>query len=356
MSVHTRKKVPPHKHASSDVYDVIEVRPNRPAYRGVHSTDVVVDSTLTLTDYINSSTKNEIANPSFEQGNHTWGGDEESDLAQQKFGMYSAKLTASGSDVTSGESNLINVKGQAIMIVGVWAKITSRTAGTFRLELHCYESDGTTETGVINIDDLTATQDWTLHTKTIEDSDLPADTVYVVARFRWLTTPTGVAYVDGWCLNFGKCLASFKDLTGTVDNTDANFGVGTGDFYDDKLGSRSTQSLAWVTLSEWNFPAITGIRYFLKRTYCQIERTGGAGTAYYRVRVRFAGGSYTQLDTGNTSAAAWQDEDWSGNQNGNLGESMDVIFEMCVDNVDSIANIQHEEVKYQTYNQRKKIF
>ena len=84
MSTQVKKSVLPHKHL--DIVD--DQVKHRPKYKGPHSGDIVVDSELTLTDYINSSTKNEIANPSFEQGNHTWGGAEESDLAQQKFGMY----------------------------------------------------------------------------------------------------------------------------------------------------------------------------------------------------------------------------------------------------------------------------
>lgn len=48
MSIHIKRKVSPHKHLKDDIIDAREVRPDRPPYKGVHATDVVVDSTLVL--------------------------------------------------------------------------------------------------------------------------------------------------------------------------------------------------------------------------------------------------------------------------------------------------------------------
>lgn len=48
MSVHTKKRVSPHKHFQDEVIEAKNVRPNRPAYKVVHSSDVVINSILTL--------------------------------------------------------------------------------------------------------------------------------------------------------------------------------------------------------------------------------------------------------------------------------------------------------------------
>jgi len=50
MSVHTKKRVPPHRHFRDEVDEARMVRPDRPAYKGVHATDVVIDGTLTLSE------------------------------------------------------------------------------------------------------------------------------------------------------------------------------------------------------------------------------------------------------------------------------------------------------------------
>jgi len=50
MSVHTKKRVPLHKHFEDEVVGAKNVRPNRPAHKGVHASDVVIDSVLTLAE------------------------------------------------------------------------------------------------------------------------------------------------------------------------------------------------------------------------------------------------------------------------------------------------------------------
>lgn len=52
MSVHGKPRVAPHKHFSSEVEQVRQVQSNRPAYRGVHWTDTVIDGTRTLDETI----------------------------------------------------------------------------------------------------------------------------------------------------------------------------------------------------------------------------------------------------------------------------------------------------------------
>lgn len=48
MSVHDKLRIPPHKHFRDEVVEAKRVRPNRPAYKGVHWTDTIIDGTLTL--------------------------------------------------------------------------------------------------------------------------------------------------------------------------------------------------------------------------------------------------------------------------------------------------------------------
>jgi len=55
MSVAFKKKVSKHKHLSSEVLDAKEVKPNRPPYRGIHATDIIIDSSLTLAETIMAS-------------------------------------------------------------------------------------------------------------------------------------------------------------------------------------------------------------------------------------------------------------------------------------------------------------
>jgi len=52
MSVHAKKRIPPHKHFKDEVVEARTVRPNRPAYEGTHASDVVIDSTLLLSQTI----------------------------------------------------------------------------------------------------------------------------------------------------------------------------------------------------------------------------------------------------------------------------------------------------------------
>jgi len=50
MSVHPRRRVPKHRHLKSDVLEVEEGTPIRPAHKGVHALDVIIDNIISLDD------------------------------------------------------------------------------------------------------------------------------------------------------------------------------------------------------------------------------------------------------------------------------------------------------------------
>lgn len=164
-----------------------------------------------------TSAYNFIVNPDFEYGD--WGGDETQSSTEAKFGLYSAKLEATGSNIASGTSNYIDVRGLDELTVAVWIKITEMTTATFYAQLFYYDSDKS-GIGTPNHDDIAtfnSTQDWTQHSKTYDPSnDFPVGTCFVRLSVSWYNgsdNPDGVAYMDGWQLNLGDQVVAFQDFT-----------------------------------------------------------------------------------------------------------------------------------------------
>ena len=157
-----------------------------------------------------TSAYNYILNPSYEYG--SWGGNDTQSEDFAKFGKYSGKLVAAGSDVDGGWSNYIDVRGLTELTISVWMKATVRTGGLFQSWIEYYDSTKVYITdSMIKIGELNAVTDWTQ--KTLTDSDLPSGACFARVRNVWRDTPTGTGYVDGWQLNVGDQTPAFQDFT-----------------------------------------------------------------------------------------------------------------------------------------------
>jgi hypothetical protein len=181
-------------------------------FTGYNTNDPKVDfSKLSVIPYkLPTSAYNYILNPSYEYG--SWGGNDTQSEDFAKFGKYSGKLVAAGSDVDGGWSNYIDVRGLTELTINVWMKVTSRTAGLFQSWIEYYNSSKVYITdSMIKIGELGAVTDWTQ--KTLTDSDLPAGACFARVRNVWRDTPTGTGYVDGWQFNVGDQTPAFQDYT-----------------------------------------------------------------------------------------------------------------------------------------------
>jgi len=157
-----------------------------------------------------TSAYNYILNPSYEYG--SWGGNDTQSEDYAKFGKYSGKLVAAGSDVDGGWSNYIDVRGLTELTISVWMKVTSFTGGSFQTWIEYYDSSKVYITSsMLEIGELEAVTDWTQ--KTLTDSDLPSGACFARVRNVWRDTPTGTGYCDGWQLNVGDQTPAFQDFT-----------------------------------------------------------------------------------------------------------------------------------------------
>ena len=143
---------------------------------------------------------------------HPWGGSEIQDPYIVKFGKYSGKLVAAGSDVDGGWSNYIDVRGLTELTIAVWMRVLSRTAGLFQCWVEYYDKNKVyVADSMLKIGELSAVASWTQ--KTLTDSDLPSGACFARVRNVWRDTPTGTGYVDGWQLNVGDQTPAFQDFT-----------------------------------------------------------------------------------------------------------------------------------------------
>ena len=181
---------------------------------------------------LETSAYNYIVNGSFEYG--TWGGGETQSTDYAKFGKYSAKLVAAGTNMWSGYSNYIDVRGLASITISTFVKITALTTGNFIAKIEYYNSAKTAISDEY-IWNLGATQDWTQQTLT--KTSFPANTAYARVIFAWHNgsgNPTGTAYVDGWQINVGDQIPTFQDFTTYSYN-----------WMPDKIETTSTTTVSW---------------------------------------------------------------------------------------------------------------
>jgi len=157
-------------------------------------------------------TQNLCRNPSYEFGD--WGGPETQSSEQARFGVYSAKLVATGSTITSSMSDFMYVKGCKRLTVAAWLKITSLTAGVLVACYDCYDAAKAWLACRV-IATLNAVTDWRQVMRTLIENtdDLPAGTVFIRLRFYWDSTPTGVGFADGWQVVYGDSLPQFEDYS-----------------------------------------------------------------------------------------------------------------------------------------------
>lgn len=182
-------------------------------FTGYNTNDPKVDfSKLSIIPYkLPTSAYNYILNPSYEYG--AWGGSDTQSEDYAKFGRYSGKLVAVGSDVDGGWSNYIDVRGLTELTVSVWMKVTSFSGGSFQTWIEYYDSSKVyIADSMLEIGELEAVTDWTQ--KTLTDSDLPSGACFARVRNVWRDTPTGTGYVDGWQFNVGDQTPVFQDFTG----------------------------------------------------------------------------------------------------------------------------------------------
>jgi len=189
-----------------------------------------------------TSAYNYIMNPSFEYAD--WGGNETQNSIYVKFGEYSARISSTGSSVSSGYSNYIDVRGIDKLALATYIKITSWVSGGyFYSNMNVYTSSKTyikhtdwfTETGV---------KDWTHKTLTYNrgDSAFPSNTAFIRLQFGYHTDSpdanSRAAYFDGFQVNFGDQTPIFQDFTTYSYN-----------WTPDKLETTSTTSTSWSQTS-----------------------------------------------------------------------------------------------------------
>jgi len=180
-----------------------------------------------------TSAYNYIVNPSYEYG--TWGGSETQSNDYAKYGKYSAKVVASGSDIGTGFSNYVDIRGLSNYTISSWLKVTARTDGSFCLIIRYYSWDKV-ELSYEIAGYLNAIADWTQISITKTSS--PTGTVFIRVDARWLYTPTGTGYVDGWQFNMGDQIPVFQDFTTYSFN-----------WMPEKIETQSTTSFAWSSYS-----------------------------------------------------------------------------------------------------------
>lgn len=143
MSVHTKKKIPPHLHTKDEVVEARAVRPLRPAYKGIHGSDVVIDSNLLLSETLIEWLRY------WEAEGYEWKDDDWAEVSDSKASKGKAmRILSAGANgqelrlVNSGDLNIAgdlylvmrlkvasNASGSTILRIGIWNTATSTWIG-----------------------------------------------------------------------------------------------------------------------------------------------------------------------------------------------------------------------------------
>lgn len=139
MSVHAKKRIPPHKHFQTEIVEVRRVRPDRPAYKSVHASDVVVDSTLTLDETVVEWTRHWEAED-YEAKDADW--TEVSDATASKGKAMKCLGSVSSGNLEFVHLHDLKIAGEISYLVR--AKVSDNTIDENVLYIYIYDNDSST--------------------------------------------------------------------------------------------------------------------------------------------------------------------------------------------------------------------